>query len=214
MTLTQLKKDFGFEKILSAIIGFNDAEEDFCNAYDELSAFVNDVQMRLSQEKSHDDARIKELESLLAATPAERLIYVEKDLQKARERARGIVDHYDPVMEGNVRNLEQERDRLSELVRRSFATPEEMELANLRAKSYSPSPEEKICFDELYERADKAHCLLIKTRNIIVNEAKTLSLDLEENRSAVVKAISINMGLQYIYTYKEDFNRMLSPEVK
>ncbi len=210
MVLTQLKKDFDFEKILNAITEFSDSEEDFCNAHDELFDFVNDVQMRLSKEKCHDNARITELESQFSETPAERLTYIEKELKKAREKARGIVDHYDPVAEGKVRNLEQERDRLSELVRKSFATPEERELANLREKTYSPSPEEKIRFGELYERADKAHCSLIKAQNLIVNESKTLSADLEKNRSAVVKANSVDMGQQYIYSAKKDFDRMLS----
>lgn len=146
----KLETKFDFAKIQAAILAydeafaaFDEAYTAFDTAYTELKDFAANAKERLRQQIARDHARTHELELLLVGSPSQMLRDVETKIKIHREKLNANWATYTTGYQRAIDELEAERARLIEDIRRTPATPEEIELKELKAVKYVFASDEK-----------------------------------------------------------------------
>ncbi len=202
---------FDFAKIQAAILAydetfsaFDEAYAAFDTAYTALKDFIDNAKERLRQQRERNHARIHELELLLVGSPSQMLRDVEAKIKIHREKLNANWAHYDYGHQLAINELEAERERLIEEIRRTPATPEEMELARLKEIEYTFSPDVKEKVSALFDNAQTAYNALHASKESLTDEMKATAKAMEQFRLDVGKTPLVEMGRRYIENIKAE----------
>lgn len=209
--MTKLETKFDFTQIQTAILAYNkafaafdEAYTAFDTAYTELKDFTANAKERLRQQRARDHARTHELELLLVGSPSQALRDIETKIKLKRERINANWVQYNPQMQRDIDDLETERERLIEEIRRTPATSEEIELKELKAVQYVFTTDEKEEIQRLYDVAMHEYNELYLAKEHFLRNQKETAKAMEQHRSELVRMPLLNMGLQYVNNIKKE----------
>lgn len=148
-----MEKESIFEKVARLEAKHKDAKQKFMMWQNSMNEFVSDVENRLASLRKADQIRISELEELLSNTPGEKIRRLDIDIQSESERVRNVNNDPYGAFRKELDDKKIERERLVKELQSSAATPEEIELAELRRKTYFVTDSEKYRIFEMYESA-------------------------------------------------------------
>ena len=146
-----MEKGSIFEKVAKLEAEHKEAKQKFMMLQNSMEELVSDVENRLTGLRKADKIRISELEELLSNTPGEKIRKLDIDIQLESERVRNVNNDPYGAFRKELDDKKIERERLVKELQSSAATPEEIELAELRRKTYSVTDSEKDRIFEMYE---------------------------------------------------------------
>ena len=203
---------FDIAKIQAAILGYETAYDAFETAYTELKEYTEGAKERLRERRERGHARIHELELLLVGSPSQMLRDVEAKIKIRREKLNANWATYAPGHQRAIDELEAERERLIEEIRRTPATPEEIELKELQAVKYFFTSDEKAEIQRLYDVAMHKHKELCLAKEHLVSNQKETAKEMEQQRSELMRLPLLNMGSTYVNNIKKDADALCEEE--
>ncbi|MGN0453095.1 MAG: hypothetical protein ACI4GZ_04755 [Ruminococcus sp.] len=202
---------FDFAKIQAAILtydktfaAFDEAYAAFDTAYTGLKEFTDNAKERLRQQRERNHARIHELELLLVVSPSQQLRDIEAKIKIRREKLNANWATYAPGHQRAIDELEAERKRLVEEIRRTPATPEEIELKELKAIKYVFTSDEKEEIQRLYDVAMHEYNELYLAKEHLLNRQKETTKAIEQCRFELLRMPLLEMGRRYVDNIKTE----------
>ena len=213
------KTKFDIDKIKAAILrydeafgAFDEAYTAFETAYIELKEYTEGAKERLRQQRERNHARIHELELLLVGSPSQMLRDIEAKIKIRREKLNANWATYAPGHQRAIDDLEAERERLIEEIRRTPATPEEIELKELQAVKYFFTSDEKAEIQRLYDVAMHEYNELYLAKENLLSNQKATAKEMEQSRFELLRMPLLEMGRRYVDTIKTDADTLCEEE--
>lgn len=195
---------FDLAKIQVAILGYEAAYDAFETAYTELKEYAESSKEELRLEREQNHKRIHELELMLTGSPSQMLRDVEAKIKLHREKLNANWATYSLGHQKAIDELEAERERLIEEIRRTPATPEEIELARLKEIEYTFPPDVKEKVSALFDNAQAAYNALHASKESLTAEMKATAKAMEQFRLDVGRTPLVEMGRRYIENIKAE----------
>ena len=210
---------FDFAKIQAAILAFDEtfsafdeAYAAFDTAYTALKDFTDNAKERLRQQRERNHARIHELELLLVGSPSQMLRDVEAKIKIHREKLNANWAHYDYGHQLAINELEAERERLFAEISRTPASPEEIELKELKAVKYCFTSDEKAEIQRLYDVAMHEYNELYLAKEHLLSNQKEAAKAMEQYRFEILRMPLLSMGSTYVKNIKKEADTLCEEE--
>lgn len=195
-----------FTKVARLEAEYKDAKQKFTISKNSMEEFVNDVENRLTTLREKDKERIGELEYLLADTPGEKIRKLDIFIQSESERVRNINNDPYGAFRKEIADKKAEREQLLREMQSNASTPEEIELAELRRKSYKVTENEKDRIFEMYESSLTELAKMRSVRDSMRQAFKDLQDTVTNVRENVIGDELPDLGDRHIDGARDKFN--------